>query len=454
MPTGWTPVEESTGWTPVEESRLEPAVNPDFKGNQARNKRQAQGGSQRTTATVEQLRRETTPDTSNPLNPTNYVYNGVIQAGKGTQEFGRGDYTKGLSDMIRGVGTTAAPFTVPLAVTTAPLATLLGYAGGSTGAALGGGAARALGATDGQVSLAEDVGGILGGSAGSLAAPKLRATASSMMDRAKRSLSTIRQLAADNPKIAEAVLTLASPRVAAGREMMQAIREAQAAPVGPIEPPVASVSAPVQPAVVPQPTPIHISDFMLQADTPEIAATPEGPPPQATITPWDPSTLSPDPFKQTEAFQKGLESLRARRIGAPDVNPSPATTTIPEVMRNGAKFDPQFFGEVKDITPGAYEAVPRQIKAAKAVALAREYGITTKDLANMSDSQYKMLSDALAAKYPDKWTSKPVELESDATRAQIIDDAKRATAEATLQKKLSKLPSTKINIGNMMKGKK
>ncbi len=236
-----------------------------FHGNPSRNQRQAQGGGKRTTPAVEQQRRDTIPDTSNPLNPVNYVYNGVTQAGAGAQEFGRGDYTQGLSDMMRGIGTTAATFTIPLAATTAPLATLLGFGGGWTGGKVAGGAARALGASEGQANLAEDIGGMIGGTAGAMAAPGVRAGADFVKTNASSMMTKAGDMASD-PLVRNAV-GIVSPRagkvldtIATARDVADAVAKVRAAK--------APVSAPSAPAIVDNAAPVV---------TPPIIDTPASP---------------------------------------------------------------------------------------------------------------------------------------------------------------------------------
>lgn len=220
---------------------------PAFKGNPARNQRQAQV-SQSTPKATEQQRRDTVPDTSNPLNPTNYVYNGVTQAGKGAQEFKRGDYTQGISDMMRGVGTTAAPFALPTAAATAPLATLLGIAGSGIGSAVTGGAARALGASDGVSSLAEDAGSIVGGSA-AMGAPKIKALAGDAVNGIGGLMSKVYDFAT-HPVVRNAA-GVASPKVGKAIDLAEtlknvydAVKQAQAQSPAP-------PAAPQLPEIVP-----------------------------------------------------------------------------------------------------------------------------------------------------------------------------------------------------------
>lgn len=123
---------------------------------------------------------------------------GARQLVQGGARIGKGEYTGGASDVLRGGMKMAAPFMLPAAAITAPLPTALALAGGAAGGAAAGAGARALGASDDQAALAEDVGGLAAGGASTLATGPVRAAAQAARGPLAGGLN-IASAALDNP---------------------------------------------------------------------------------------------------------------------------------------------------------------------------------------------------------------------------------------------------------------
>lgn len=101
---------------------------------------------------------------------------GAAQLGEVPGDVAGGRFARAMSNAVRGASKVAAPNAVPMlagAVLTNPVAMAGTVAGGAGGGLLARGTAKALGANDDQAALAEDMGGLAGGTAGSVLADRL-----------------------------------------------------------------------------------------------------------------------------------------------------------------------------------------------------------------------------------------------------------------------------------------
>lgn len=209
---------------------------------------------------------------------------------KGAQRVAKGEVAGGAHDVINGGMALAAPFALPAAVVTAPLATGLALGGGALAGAGTQAGAEMLGATPDQTALAGDIGGLVGGGLSTRGAGPVRAAAQAARGPVAGGLN-LAAAALDNP-----VAGAMSPRAPHVGKMAAGLAEAiqpkpkVAPPVAPKVPTNAGGRV-VTPA--PSTTPTAIAqDALAGLQAPE-------PAPVGTLPP--PRTAPPQQFRTSAA---------------------------------------------------------------------------------------------------------------------------------------------------------
>ena len=284
---------------------------------------------------------------------------GAMQIGRGIkrlQEPGIDAKAGGTSDIVRGLFGILTPY-LPGAAASGPLRFILAAGSAEAGSKIAGETARAAGAPEGVVELAETAGGVLGGGAGAKVGPKVVAKAGARVAKAARAVKAKTASALSGPgtpaiKQGAREIAIGGAATAGGAPYLgnsiaadgairavRGIRENLRAntPPGPTAEPVPMDPRPVAPAPAPPrgASPTNIEPDAVPSMPVRMAQieAPPPPPPAPAPAQWDPSTLPPDPIRSTPWYQEALANMRARRINAPAPPPEPPATPPESVPR-------------------------------------------------------------------------------------------------------------------------